>query len=234
MAVQYDFTIKLDPLNYISEESSFQVLSYLDIKDLVQCSRISQLWYRIAMDNILWKNLFPQIEFPKNVEAISYLRRYFVTTTDQILQQFRKCVNTAQLNQICSFKCLFPFNPENNLEILFGFGTRDIQFILNKICNEKSFVYEPDSMIICIFMKTLVGQSSYLAIESSTKTIGIPENTLEEDNLFTSYIKQYINIKSYSFSKDSKFILVSGKIKNIFEDRRKELIEEASNEFNGS
>lgn len=220
MSNLYVSIIKLDPFEYISDEECIQILSYLAFKHLVQCSRVSKLWYRLTTDNSLWKKLFSEIEFPKNMDAVDYINCCLVSSRYQIVEKFREFINTVKFNQIASFKCLFPFNPDNYLEIIFGYGIGDINLVFNKMHQDNIFKDKPDLKTICIFVKQLTGNSSHLSIESSPGRFG------NDNNILYSYLKYCINIKSFNgYSNELDLFFLDVDIRNLFDDRIKGLIE---------
>ncbi len=129
-----------DPLVYMPPENSLEVFSHLGIKDLVQCRRVSMLWYRYASDNALWKKLFPEMEFPPNEMAIGFIDRRALTSKDQIVQSIQKFVSEVPLHQIGILTCHFPFSFGSIVEIRFGCG--DVDPIKNS-----------DLKAVCFFMK---------------------------------------------------------------------------------
>ena len=54
-------------LSILPEETTVQILSYLDLTDLVNCCKVSKTLLRLASDDLLWKNLFKEQLNPENI-----------------------------------------------------------------------------------------------------------------------------------------------------------------------
>ncbi|KAG0206486.1 hypothetical protein BGX28_002069 [Mortierella sp. GBA30] len=54
----------MDILSKLPVEIAYQILGTLDIKDLVACQCVSRQWYRISIDQSVWKNIFLEYERP--------------------------------------------------------------------------------------------------------------------------------------------------------------------------
>lgn len=106
---------------HLSDETSFEILSYLDMNDLVQCCKVNREWRRLASDDRLWKQIFPGVAFPSGISAKEYFQdSHFVNSRAEIKQHIAKFVDDLPLNEAATIKCFFPKNPRCTIIVKVG------------------------------------------------------------------------------------------------------------------
>lgn len=99
----------------IPDELSFQILSYLEEKDLGKCCTVNILWNEFASENMFWKLITTGLKIPENMSIKSYIdsfdARHVISTLDSFKERCEKFVKTEKFNIPGSFVCLFPSSP---------------------------------------------------------------------------------------------------------------------------
>lgn len=156
-------SIVTDPLCLRSREPGLEILSYLGIKDLSQCCKVSKFWKELASLDYFWNKYFPDVITPEGVTKKAHMHKvlkdyndqitaagpniHFAKSAIEVMQCMKKLTNKVPSNQKISFSCIFPFASRNrfhySIQAQFGYG----EFFLSDNV--------PSSKVICIFTKTI-------------------------------------------------------------------------------
>lgn len=191
MPVEFNHS-NFDPLSYLPEETSLQVLSHLDEQSLGRCCQVSRTWRRIASDDSLWRHAAQEINtIPQGVNIKSYLDKHAVKSYDQVVRLIQEFVNRVPLNQKGEFTCVFPFSPGCTISVTLG-------------CGEVNSRMEPHIKEICVFMRAIQDNNAALG-PAALNSILISESW-SPPNRFTSYTERLPQNVGTSYSEYQRII----------------------------
>ncbi len=109
-----------DIIQYVPEEVATEIFSYLDPMELGRCCAVSTYWNRVASDERLWKNLFPELNVSQNKRE--YICLHAVKSKEELIERIKDFMQRVNLDRIGEFRCLFPFNPNYSARVVLGYG----------------------------------------------------------------------------------------------------------------
>lgn len=94
----------------IPEELTLEMMSYLDVKDLGRCCRVSKEWQRVASDDILWRELGKRalgwIAVPKT-GIKKYLDSHCITSLQGFAERVKLFADNIPENTLGILRCVF-------------------------------------------------------------------------------------------------------------------------------
>lgn len=100
----------------LPSEMILKIFSYLNVLDLGRCSLVNRQWSLISNDKTLWLKLLKKHE----VEDIQDLKKEFVASISEMLNELSKFSNHLAFKKTGQFVCHFAFSEASKIDVTFG------------------------------------------------------------------------------------------------------------------
>lgn len=94
-------------INNLSEETLLNIFSYCDEKTLGRCCQVDRFRRRVASDNSLWKDFYPDLADTSNIKESLDKKFIRLKSNDEILDKVKEFVGKVSIDSNALFTCTY-------------------------------------------------------------------------------------------------------------------------------
>ncbi len=134
----------MDPISHFPEEINYVILAKVDPSSLLEAETVCKAWRAFIhpfLKVLLFSQYYPTIstsEYPSLADRVIFV------IDDNLVDKVKKFLVQLEKNQTALFSVVFPFNPENTIQIRLGkkdetnFDRKETLIFLKKMIREKN------------------------------------------------------------------------------------------------